>query len=63
MEKELIAPIFYTIHEILFRKKPAEPLPETAIELLETTPEKIFTTGHHSSNAQNVKSVQPLVPK
>ncbi|XP_055509707.1 sodium-coupled monocarboxylate transporter 1-like isoform X1 [Leucoraja erinacea] len=63
VEKELIAPIFYTIHEILFRKKPAEPLPETAIELLETTPEKIFITGHHSSNAQNVKSVQPLVPK
>ncbi|XP_078258042.1 sodium-coupled monocarboxylate transporter 1-like [Rhinoraja longicauda] len=63
VDQELISPILYTIQEILFKKKPAAPLPETAIELLETTPENIFSTRHHSSDTQNEKSLQPLVPK
>ncbi|XP_069779127.1 sodium-coupled monocarboxylate transporter 1-like [Narcine bancroftii] len=61
VDPTLIAPIIHIIHRILFKKKPAAPLPEASTELLETTPEKIFSPDHHSSGSQKQKPFCPLI--
>ncbi|XP_059804250.1 sodium-coupled monocarboxylate transporter 1-like [Hypanus sabinus] len=61
VDPTLIAPILHTIHKNIFKKEPATPPHETAVELLETTTEKKLNTAHHSSNSQNEKPLQPLV--
>ncbi|XP_051888968.1 sodium-coupled monocarboxylate transporter 1-like [Pristis pectinata] len=61
LDQTLIAPIFHTIRKMMLKKEPAAPLPETAVELLETTPEKNSSTAHHSSSSQNEKPLQPLI--
>ncbi|XP_067859973.1 sodium-coupled monocarboxylate transporter 1-like isoform X2 [Heptranchias perlo] len=59
VDQALIAPMFHTIHEFIFKKEPAAPLPESGIRLLEPTPEKFFSTSHHPSSSQNEKSLTP----
>ncbi|XP_078082198.1 sodium-coupled monocarboxylate transporter 1-like [Mustelus asterias] len=52
LDQSLIAPIYHTIHKSIFKKKPSTPLPESGIQLLETTPEKLFNTAHYPPSLQ-----------
>ncbi|XP_072339864.1 sodium-coupled monocarboxylate transporter 1-like [Scyliorhinus torazame] len=60
VDESLIAPIYHTIHKFIFKKEPSAPLPESGIQLLESTPEKLFSTGHYPSSLQNEKLLTPV---